>query len=75
MRGFATNGKLYALLELLILLAGMAMISYGAALVYLPAGFIVGGVLLVLAGIDARTGLWDLFSIVVLNISSALCGA
>lgn len=33
------------------MIAGAALISYGAWLVYLPAGFIVGGLLALLAGI------------------------
>lgn len=54
MRAYISNRDWYALLELFVLLAGMALISFGAALIYLPAGFVVGGVLLLLAGIDAR---------------------
>lgn len=35
-------------------LAGMGLIAAGAALVYLPAGLIAGGILLILASIDSR---------------------
>ena len=34
------------LVILLVLLAGLASVAYGAALIYRPAGFIVGGILL-----------------------------
>lgn len=33
-------------------LAGMAMVSYGAALIFLPAGIIVGGICLIV--LDSR---------------------
>ena len=38
----------------LIALAGMACISFGVALIYLPAGIITGGLLLIAAAIDSR---------------------
>ena len=36
-----------------MLLAGAGGVSYGAGLVYVPAGFIVGGLLLIFAGYQA----------------------
>ena len=35
-------------------LLGMALLSLGVAYVYLPAGLITGGVLLILAAVDMR---------------------
>lgn len=37
--------KISSVLILLVLLAGLASVAYGAALIYRPAGFIVGGIL------------------------------
>ena len=37
--------RIRTLLTLLGLLAGLASVTYGAALIYRPAGFIVGGIL------------------------------
>lgn len=56
----AIGGELLAfLLPDLLALGGAAAVAYGASLVYLPAGYIVGGVLalgLGLMGIRARAG-------------------
>lgn len=41
-------------LPVIVTLAGMGLIAYGASLIYLPAGFIVAGVGLILAAIDGR---------------------
>ena len=40
--------------RLLPVLAGMALISTGAAFIYLPAGLIAAGLLVILAVIDSR---------------------
>lgn len=37
-----------------MLLAGAGGVSYGASLVYYPAGFIVGGIFLIFAGYQAQ---------------------
>jgi hypothetical protein len=52
MRGFVS--KLAGYLLPVAAVAAMGLISYGAYLVYSPAGYIVGGVLLLLAVFDAR---------------------
>lgn len=52
MRGFIS--KLAGYILPIAAVAGMGLISYGAYLVYSPAGYIVGGVLLLLAVFDAR---------------------
>jgi len=52
MRGFIS--KLAGYLLQVAAVAGMGLISYGAYLAYPPAGYIVGGVLLLLAVFDAR---------------------
>lgn len=39
-----------------LLLGGAASVSYGAWLMYAPAGFITGGVLLIVAGVLASRG-------------------
>lgn len=39
-----------------VTLAAFALIAYGVSLLCLPAGFIVGGFLLFLVVLDARTG-------------------
>lgn len=44
-------GAHWAVLSDLCALSGAGLMSYGAWLVYRPAGFIVGGVLLLLAGV------------------------
>jgi hypothetical protein len=44
-----------ALFPILVALAGMGLIAYGAALFCLPAGYVVGGVLLIVAVIDSRS--------------------
>ena len=38
-----------------VVFVGMALVSFAAALVYLPAGIMVGGVLLILAAVDMRS--------------------
>jgi hypothetical protein len=43
--------KLTAYLPDLLLLAGACAVSYGTALIYLPAGFIMGGALALLGGV------------------------
>lgn len=42
--------------SLLTYLAGAALISFGASMVYLPAGFIAGGVLLIVLVFDGGKG-------------------
>jgi len=39
----------------IVALAGAALIAYGVSLIFLPAGFIVGGFLLILAALDSRS--------------------
>lgn len=39
-----------------LILAGSAAISYGASLIYLPAGYIVGGLLAIAVGYLAARG-------------------
>ena len=39
----------------IVALAGAALIAYGVALIFLPAGFVVGGFLLILAALDSRS--------------------
>jgi hypothetical protein len=36
-------------------IAGMGLISFGVALIYLPAGIIAGGLFLIAAAIDSRS--------------------
>lgn len=51
MRGFTS--KLAGYILPVAAVAAMGLISYGAYLIYSPAGFIVGGALLLLAIFDA----------------------
>lgn len=45
-----------SLLELLMLLGGGAAVVYGVSLIYAPAAWIVGGLLLALSVIDVGEG-------------------
>jgi hypothetical protein len=54
MRGFLSNRRWQPFTELLVLIAGAGLIAYGTSLIFFPAGFLIGGLFLILAGIDAR---------------------
>ncbi len=57
MRAFKFNMArrlILAYLPVIATLVFMGLIAYGAALIYLPAGFIVGGFLGILAVIDSQ---------------------
>ena len=38
-----------------VALSGAALVAYGTSLIYRPAGFIVGGVFLILGALDSRS--------------------
>lgn len=56
MRGFVSKLALSLRLVFLplVVLVAFALIAFGVSLIYFPAGLIVGGLLLVIAAIDAR---------------------
>ena len=56
MRASIVRLALYSRLVFLpvVALVAFALVAFGVSLIYVPAGFIVGGVFLVLSVIDAR---------------------
>jgi hypothetical protein len=46
--------KVQDILPVLLILAGLGLLSFAASIIYLPVGLMVGAICLILLGIDSR---------------------